>query len=621
MNETQKSYLAAVGGCTLAEIVIMVVSILLFRGSGGQTWAFLVLAGVSVVFLCGSIFNYYRSSLIFKEDFQGGQLKPDFNKSGLKTLGDLPLHGLAIELVIIAAYIGIITFCGTILGIQSGVRVGVFLFQLAFCFLFSGVAYIITDRLVSVFLDSQNIIRYPLELLESRQARKLLIIPLFICIVVVLLAGASIFLLLDVTKQNNTEMFRKMLGILGVSFFIFLLIISYAFVNLVRHVQTIYNNVIQQADQLVSQNKNLKQRIRVVSIDEIGSIVERLNLFCSNIASTMREVKKIQQEFMSIGSSLQENAKISASAVSRIAESISGVKNVSQKQADLVTDSSEAVEKIVQIINAMGKMIAEQARSVSSSSEVIDKLVENINHVSTSSAIMAEHFTELISLSEQGRRAQEESKNKIALIAERSSALLEANKVIATIASQTNLLAMNAAIEAAHAGDSGAGFAVVADEIRKLAETSADQSKNIRQEINMVQRAITEVVSASKDSEDAFIRVSDRIGKTDVVVQEVKRVMNEQKVSSSQIVKTFQVVTQVTDNVYKSSQELGDVSKQVLNTMVNAKKASQETQSHVARITDGFGDVENSSEKVSKVTEKMIVNINSMEALVAHFTT
>jgi methyl-accepting chemotaxis protein len=622
MNKTQKLYLASAGGCTLAAIIVVVVSIVLFHESDGQMWAFWALGGASAVFLCSSLFNYYRLSTIFNENFNSGQLKPDLNKLALKALGSLPLHGLLRGLVIAVVYMGIIAFCTTALGIPSGIRFGVCLLQTAFVFLFLlGVTYIIADKLVSKFLASHNIIRYPLDLLEVRQSRKLLIIPFFVCFLIFILAVASVLLLLYMVKQNNDALVKKTLVILSVSFLVFLSIVLYAFINTSKHLQVIYEAVIEQADKLVSQNKNLKQRIRIVSIDEIGSMVERLNLFCSNIAATMREVKNIQQEFMNIGKSLQENASISASAVSRITSSISGVKDISTKQAAIVTDSSEAVERIVQIINAMGKIVTDQAQSVNSSSEVIDKMVNDINHVSSSITIMADHFTELTALSEQGRRAQAESKNRIVLIAEHSSALLEANKIIATIASQTNLLAMNAAIEAAHAGSSGAGFAVVADEIRKLAETAAEQSKNIRQEITMVQRAITEVVSTSKDSEDAFIRVSDRIGRTDKVVQEVKRVMGEQKVSSAQIVKTFQVVTHVTDNVYKSSQEMSDVSKQVLNTMVQARKVSQENQSHVERITSGFGDVENASEKVTQVTEKMVLNINKMEELVAHFTT
>jgi methyl-accepting chemotaxis protein len=210
---------------------------------------------------------------------------------------------------------------------------------------------------------------------------------------------------------------------------------------------------------------------------------------------------------------------------------------------------------------------------------------------------------------------------KIELIAARSASLLEANRVIATIASQTNLLAMNAAIEAAHAGDSGKGFAVVADEIRKLAETSASQSKNIKGEINQVQEAITQVVSTSRGTEQIFSRVSERIGETDALVREVRGAMNEQKEGSSQILKTLQVVNGVTVNVENGSKEMNSGNQIILSEISGIKEGSADIQQNIERIASGFKAIETSAESVSVATEKIVRHIQRMEAAVGYFKT
>ena len=128
--------------------------------------------------------------------------------------------------------------------------------------------------------------------------------------------------------------------------------------------------------------------------------------------------------------------------------------------------------------------------------------------------------------------------------------------MIAGIASQTNLLAMNAAIEAAHAGDAGKGFSVVADEIRRLSETSSEQSKSIGAELSSIQATIAEVVTASVESEESFNLVSSSIEATDELVRQVDHAMAEQREGSKQILEALRDMNTAAESVREKAKAM-----------------------------------------------------------------
>ena len=218
-------------------------------------------------------------------------------------------------------------------------------------------------------------------------------------------------------------------------------------------------------------------------------------------------------------------------------------------QSASVEQSSSAVEQIAKNIEGLGRLIQDQATSVTEASAAIEEMVGNIASVSRSMDAMARQFDALLEASRSGKEMQAAVGERIAQIADRSRALLEANEVIAAIASQTNLLAMNAAIEAAHAGEAGKGFSVVADEIRRLSETAAEQSDTIGRDLSSVQAAISEVVGSSHDSEMAFDGVASRITETERLVREMRDALGEQSEGGAQVLEALKSVNEITSQV------------------------------------------------------------------------
>jgi methyl-accepting chemotaxis protein len=504
------------------------------------------------------------------------------------------------------------------LGIRGEQKLPLALFQAAFGLLSGCFLYVSADREVTLFLLAQSVVSYPRSVRENRQYRKIFIIPTMIAFMLLVLGAASVLLLLDATANAPALLNRMIITILlgALVFFAFVAVLT---VGLGKATLLIYESIINQTQSLAFGDRDLRKRISIGSIDELGSIAGLVNEFCEGLSVSISEIKRLQKEFMSLGTELRNSALSSTRAIGRIASSINTVKEKASIEANGVADSSSQMEAVAQTIKDMEALVSNQAGSVESASASVEEMVGNITSVSNSINTMAGQFAELIQLSRQGEQVQMESMQKIELIATRSESLLEANKVIATIASQTNLLAMNAAIEAAHAGETGKGFAVVADEIRKLAETSADQSKNIKVEINLVQQAISEVVSTAKASQVVFSKVSERIEETDRIVIEVKEAMNQQKTGSSQILTTFKVVNDVTFNVRKGAKDMNSGTAAVQTQMRELREASSEIQKHIEHIADGFSEIESSAGSVSTAAEKTVKNIHDMEGVSGQF--
>jgi len=248
-------------------------------------------------------------------------------------------------------------------------------------------------------------------------------------------------------------------------------------------------------------------------------------------------------------------------------------------------------------------------------------MVGTIGSINTSIEQMAKKFNQLTGDAEGGKALQGTTGAKISDIVTRSNSLQEANKVVAAIAAQTNLLAMNAAIEAAHAGDAGRGFSVVADEIRRLADTSSKESRKIKNEIHEVQLAIQEVVIATKDSEKSFTSIAERIGETDSLVRELHMAINEQHEGASQILDALKSMNDITSEVRTGSREMNSGSVIISGEMHRLQESAQKVTENMNEMSSNVEHVAAGAEKVSRNVATTKKAIEGMDSVISSFTT
>ncbi|WP_149554453.1 methyl-accepting chemotaxis protein [Treponema pectinovorum] len=357
--------------------------------------------------------------------------------------------------------------------------------------------------------------------------------------------------------------------------------------------------------EIASRDADLTKKIKVRTKDEVGDVVTGFNTFTENLRGIISQIKDSKDELSMIDSKMVATAKKTRSSINDI---ISNIQNVSEKikmQSLSVEETAEKVDKITSTIEDLNLLIENQSSGVTQASAAVEQMLVNILAVTRNTENMVSSFRELEQNTITGIEKQNIVDEQIQKIKEQSKMLMEANKVISKIANETNLLAMNASIEAAHAGSVGSGFSVVADEIHNLSENSSKQSRRIRDELKMIQESIESVVATSSQAKESFHAVTTKIQQTDQIVLQIKSAMEESEIGSRQITEALKMMNISTFDVRNASSDMSDENAGILNQVKQLQEATEHIKASVNSMTDSANQINDNGQTLSAISEKM----------------
>lgn len=403
--------------------------------------------------------------------------------------------------------------------------------------------------------------------------------------------------LLAATRRQTVQLIVILLGLTAVSALVMVLIVG----------QMVTRPLTAAADnlkQIAMGDGDLSLRMKEDRADEIGRLSRHFNNFVGNLRGIVASIQEAAGTLADNAAQLDkatEETLLSSVSINGLVEHVaSGI----GEQDTSIGQSSASVEQITGNISSLQQVIGRLSNSIEDSAAAVEEMAANISSITRNLEQVDGYVDKLVDASETGRETLKRVTDRINEVVEQSEQLQQANHLIAAISAQTNLLAMNAAIEAAHAGEYGRGFAVVADEIRSLAENASRQSKIISGELKKTRAYIGNAVEASQEADHAFGSMREMVSTVNDLETSVRDALREQEHGGQSVLGNLQSMRELGSQVTGGIAEISSGSQTILSEMEKLLSISQNVTGLITEISSGSELIGSSMQSVQNLSNQ-----------------
>ncbi|MBN1647013.1 MAG: methyl-accepting chemotaxis protein [Spirochaetales bacterium] len=387
--------------------------------------------------------------------------------------------------------------------------------------------------------------------------------------------------------------------------------------SIFRHVSGINRRLIK----IAHGRGDLTMRLSVKKRDEFGILSENFNSFIEYLRKNITTVKEVSEQNNSLNGDLLNKASEASAAVAEISICLDSIKDIAGNLDSIVDTAEDRISSISGEITKLDGRIDNQANQVVEASASITEMMSSISNISRISTDQKTSADDLLMRGKEGDELLASTGEAVESIKNSITSIQDMTTLIASVASQTNLLAMNAAIEAAHAGDAGKGFAVVADEIRKLAETTSAQSKEIAAVLGDVIQRIDNADRASRESRESFNLIYSQIEKVARVFSEITMNMGELNLGGQQILDGMNNLQNNAQETRNAANQIKSETSGMTSEMGVIAKAAKETVTAIGEINLGINEINKIIIILNDLASKLGESTGTLNQQVGQFKT